>query len=227
MKKLFVCVAVLGLVAASASAEPVNTNDRSLAPMYTATAAPIDAGQARAPTPGIGIPYKNLAGTSFSAVSGTGGAVAIDDYNLAIGASASWELNQFRFIGGVANAGEVLFFTFFTPGFAFNDSFGVQFPQGGNFQWTITISTPSAHLVHNGDFVRMWADDGSVLTLSTGTWFMSTDAPTAGTTGNTYPGFQTTGGADLNAKFQLIVPEPATLAMFGMGVLTLVVRRRR
>lgn len=225
MKKLFVCVALLGLVAATASAELVNNNDRSTAPMYTATAQPMDTQQAR--FPGLGHPYVNTTfGSYLTAVSATGGSVSVDDYNLANG-SASWELTKFQFVGGVANAGEVLFFTFFTPGFAPADSFGVQFPQGGNFIWTITIGTPAAHVHHNGGYYRMWADDGSVLVLSTGTWFMDELAPTRGTTGPAYPGFSTTSGAPLNHKFQIVVPEPATLAMFGMGVLTLIVRRRR
>lgn len=223
MKKLFVCVAVLGLVAASASAEMVNNNDRSLAPIYTATAQPMDS-QAR--VPGLGHPYVNMTlGTSLSAVSATGGSVSVDDYNLG-GGSASWTLKKFRFVGGVAAAGQVLFFTFFTPSFAAQDSFGVQFPSGGNYIWTITISTPANHIHHNGGFYRMWADDGSVLVLSKGTWFMDSTAPTKGTTGPAYPGF-TNGGNPLNHKFAVIIPEPATLAMFGMGVLTLIVRRRR
>jgi hypothetical protein len=162
-------------------------------------------------------------GTNFS-MSATGGVVACDDYDSSSAAGIVTQIEQFRFVGGVANPLEVLFFTFFDTASNFVDSFGVQFGQGGDIIYTIDLGTPVS--VADNGFVQMWADDGSVVTTSTGTWFLNTAAPTIGTTDATPPGLTDGSGNYLDDKFEMTeVSEPASLALLGMGVLAFLRRR--
>ena len=240
MKKLLVCVVLLGLVASTASAEPfVNPNDRSQQTILTsATAEPIPGGPLRVADYPI-YSQMSLAGT-LAVATFTGGVVSADDYSGANAAPPNMPpypplppgisiMDHFQFVGGVSAPGEVLFLTFFDSAGSYVGSFGIQLPYGGAYIWTITGAggTSMQDPVSNIGFTQMWADDGSVVVLSTGIWYLDTAAPTVGTTGPTLPGFTTTGGAVLNHCFSILVPEPGTLALFGMGVMTLVVRRRR
>jgi len=228
MKKLLICVALMGLVAATASAEPfTNPGNRSLTANLEITATPLQGGTPRVADYPI---YENMGMTaSLYYVSFQGGAVSADDYNKFVpGQSTVYTMDHFQFIGGVAQPGQVMFFTFFDSNGSYVSSFGVQLPYGGGYIWTITGAGGGSmgRPVHFGGFVQMWADDGSVVVLSTGIWYLNSDAPTVCTTGPTYPGL-TVGGVYLDHKFAILVPEPGTLALFGMGIMTLVVRRRR
>ena len=49
-------------------------------------------------------------------------------------------LDQFVFVGGVDQAGGVVFFDFFDSSGAFIDGFGVQLSQDGTFIWTIDLT---------------------------------------------------------------------------------------
>ena len=227
MKKLLVCVALMGLVASTASAEPfVNPNDRTQAEIYTSVeATPLAGG---APRVGDYPIYQNLSMTaSLYSVSFAGGVVSADDYT-SIAPPGVTTMDWFRFIGGVGAPGQVMFFTFFDTAGSFINSFGIQLPYGGAYIWRITGAGGGSmnDPIGAGGFVQCWADDGSVVTLSTGIWFLNSDVPAVGTTGPTFPGL-TVGGVPLDHKFQIDVPEPGTLALFGMGVMTLLVRRRR
>jgi hypothetical protein len=214
------------LVATTASAEPfTNPNTRTLSSNIELTATPVGAGQPRVADFPL---YSNMTMTgSLYFVSFQGGAVSADDYNSGLGAGTA-TMDHFQFIGGVAAPGQVLFFTFFDTAGSYVSSFGVQLPYGGAYIWTITGAGGGSmnRPVGNAGFVQQWADDGSVVTLSTAIWYLNSDAPTVGTTGPTFPGL-TAGGVPLDHKFSILVPEPGSLALLGMGVMTLVVRRRR
>jgi hypothetical protein len=227
MKQLLVALGLVGLVAAVALAEPFTApRDRSDTPIYTSvTAEPIGGGNLRdAPFP----LYSNMTTTAtLFPVTFAGGAVSVDDYNLFDGMNPPYPpMYKFQFIGGVAQAGQAVFFTLYNYTGMTTGSFGVQLPYAGGYAWSITSAdgAPLSVPVRSQGYVQMWADDGSVLTPSTGIWYVNTDTPTVGTTGPTYPGL-THAGVYVNHKYSIHLPEPTTLLMFGLGALILARRR--
>jgi hypothetical protein len=139
---------------------------------------------------------------------GPGLMVGVEDYNLPTVASPI--LTEFQFVGGVAAAGQILWFDFYDDMGTYIDYAGVQFPQGGNYIWTITIGTPFA--IPDGGYMSMTAD--SYYSSSTGTWFMTQDPPAVGTTD----------GLENYAFSLTVLPEPASLLLVALGGLFL--RRR-
>jgi hypothetical protein len=175
-----------------------------------------------------GVIYSNMTlSTNYAQSSAaTGGVVSYDDYDSISTAGATTQIEEFRFVGGSDIAGGVVFFTFFDAASNFLDSFGILVPQAGNFIWTITMNTPVT--VADAGIVQMWSNDGTLTSypVTVGTWFLTPDAPTVGTT-TAFPGY--TGGdppVQLDHKFEMTeVPEPATLALLGLGALALIRRR--
>jgi hypothetical protein len=128
------------------------------------------------------------------------GALGFDDYATISGVN----FTKAKFVGGLTRASgllgssAVMWFEFFTPGFAFDTSYGVILPVPGNYIWTISGLTGA--FPHSG-FHQIVANST--------------------TTG----GGVTTGGAPLFQTFAFI-PEPTTLGLLGAGIL-LILRRRR
>ncbi len=175
-----------------------------------------------------GVIYSNMAlGTNYAVSSAaTGGVVSVDDYDSISTAGPITQIEQFKFVGGSNIVGGVIFFTFFDAASAYVDSFGVLLPQAGNFIWTINLSTPVS--VADAGYAQMWSNDGSLAgyPVTVGTWVLNALAPTVGTTGPTVPGLTDPSGAPLDHKFEMTeVPEPATLALLGLGALALIRRR--
>jgi hypothetical protein len=222
MKQVLLILAV-AVIASPATA----TIDRSNVPLLSAAASPPDTGKLGRAVSYNGVAYSNMSAFDDDpSVSGTSGAVSSDDYTSIVTDPDTILMSQFQFVGGVANADEVLFFDFYDTGGVYVDSFGVQFSEGGMFTWTVTMSVP--FVVPNAGRCDMWADDGSVLVVSKGTWFMNSAAPTIGTTGPTLPGYTDDLGKPLNHKFEIIsTPEPATISLLALGGLALLRRRPR
>lgn len=119
-----------------------------------------------------GVVYAHMGQVGLLAASDTGAPVGADDYDSIN--DGTIDLGRFRFIGGVAAPGQVVFFDFFDSGLNFVDGFGVALPMGGNFAWSITIN-PTIAIPDTGA-VQMTADAGA-----TATWFVGTEGPTVGT----------------------------------------------
>jgi hypothetical protein len=220
MKQSLVILAVV-VVAAPATA----AIDRSNAPLFPAAASPLDVGQLGLNADYNGVAYSNmsLAGPNYY-VDGTAGIVSSDDYASIVTAPDTILMKYFRFVGGVANPDEVLFFDFYDTGGTYVTSFGVQLPDGGPYNWGVTITTPFA--VPNAGRCDMWADDGSVITVSTGHWYLNAEVPTIGTTDPTYPGHTDGVGNYLDHKFEIeSIPEPASVVLLALGAVVAFRRR--
>jgi hypothetical protein len=221
MKKLLVTLAAVGLIAASATAAPV---DRSNTPIFTAE---ITQGSTH-----VNPIYSQMSNTppTFS-VSGpvSGGPASADDYDTTKNPGLYNDMFSFRFIGGSNIPNGVVFFTFFNTAFTSRiDSFGVRLPSAGNYIWTITITTPANLTFPDQGIVAMWGDTGFFGPPTQATWFVEHELPTIGTTSPAFPGYTDGSGAFLHHDFEInAIPEPATLAMLGLGVLTLISRKRK
>ncbi|MEM9373044.1 MAG: hypothetical protein AAGA55_05315 [Planctomycetota bacterium] len=148
--------------------------------------------------------------------------IGFDDYTSI--ASGTTQITEFRFVGGVAQAGGVMFVDFFDSSGAALDGFGIQLADAGNFIYTITVST--AVDVADVGFVQISLDDDGLFAdgvQTTGQWFLSAEAATIGANG---PDGGASAGA-LNHNFELTtVPAPSAAALLGLGGL-IAGRRRR
>jgi hypothetical protein len=211
--KTVVSLAVLALSAGMASAT-------IMLPSSAATATPIDVGQ-----------YQGRAGTNvytgqagpYSAFAVATGVASFDDYVST--QAAPFNLAQFVFVGGVAQAGGGMTVAFFDTAANPVSNFHITLPQAGDFIWTITLGTPpdgldSTFVAPQAGFVQITVD-----AANTGRWFFTSTAPTVGTNDVTVgSGSQLT--PQRNNAFSLVeVPAPGSLALLGLG--GLVARRRR
>lgn len=167
-------------------------------------------------------------GPIFSAMTGSFAAfsaanyLGFDDYDSIVdaGVEPTVPLDSLRFIGGVTAANASLDFNFYLPGGTTPVAgFSGTLPAAGNFIWTITnlgITIPS-----DGELEIL----GSTSTV-TGQWFLATAAPTLGTQSATVG--STAGGANaaFSHRFELSVPEPASLSAIALG-LPFFIRRRK
>ncbi|MBN4082638.1 PEP-CTERM sorting domain-containing protein [Phycisphaeraceae bacterium AH-315-B13] len=219
MTKTIIFVAGLA-VASSASADLTNAPISNLLDpsMYSINAQEIG-------SPDLGgiaaVHYSNMGG-AFATFGPQAGFSGFDDYQSTAGADMT--LTEMRFVGGVDTTGGVAFFQFFDAASSFVSSFGIAFPQAGNFIWTITIG--SAPTVAENGLIQMIGDDlGAFGPATLSEFFLIDSAPTVG-------------GSDINVggnpgthnqAFELTgdpIPAPASVALLGLGGLAAVRRRR-
>jgi len=131
-------------------------------------------------------------------------------------------MDSFRFVGGVDQAGGVVFFDFFDAGGLFVDGFGVQLSSAGNFIYNITINSPFD--VAGAGFVQMSVDDENLAgagSATTGRWFLGNAGATIGDAG------LAEASPDFNFNFEINgVPAPGAFALLGLGGLVATRRRR-
>jgi hypothetical protein len=212
MKNLVVCGLALAACAGGASAMTISaqpiTGNTGFVPRNVSVFSTLTGGYA-----------------SFAAATGI---VGFDDYQTTNLADGTTLLAQFKFVGGVTTVGGHVDFQFYDPtGSTVLNTVGVNFPQVGNFIWTITLGalpdgSDSTFLIPtNGVFAAQ------VDAATTGQFFLTAagnPAPLAGTTSPTYGAGS---GLGRNQAFELIaVPAPGAAALLGLGGL-LTVRRRR
>jgi hypothetical protein len=156
-------------------------------------------------------PYGALAAASFS---------HRDDYaSTATGAGGIFPLHSIRFVGGVEVVGGILDFFLLDSNEQTVSSFGVQFPNAGNFIWTITLTNPLP--AANSGFFQVQTRD-----LTTGQWFATVTPANPGS--NSFSsGYGSTFDPQRIGAFELReVPAPGALALLGLGGLFAARRRR-
>lgn len=168
----------------------------------------------------IGTLYSNMgSGTGYVAFTGATGPIGFDDYDT--GFTGMQTLDTFSFVGGVAAAGEVLFFEFYDSASNFVDAFSIAFGGGGNFIYTISGGggAPIGTAFDSAGIVQVIADAGS-----TGQWFLADAGPTVGTEdaffGGNFDGIYSH-NFELNG-----IPAPGALALLSLGGLVATRRRR-
>ncbi len=137
--------------------------------------------------------------------------------------SGDFGLDQCVFVGGLDQAGGVMFFDFFSSAGDFIDGFGVQLDEAGSFIWTIDLSE-TMDIASDG-LVRMSIDDEDLAgagSMAAGRWFLGNNGATVGDAG------LAEGDPDFNFAFELNsnVPAPGSLAVLGLGALGASRRRR-
>lgn len=206
MRGLLALAALAGT--ASADIIPVPSNQT----MFSATATDLDA-----PTPRGAPVYSSIPGPYFAFAAGA--FAHRDDYVTSLGGPGNFTCDALRFVGGVTAVGMILDFFLLDPLNNVVSSFGVTFPQAGNFIWTITLGAglPAAQI---GQF-QIQNRAGS-----TGQWFMTTTAPSVGTN-NALAGHGSTLTPPGYGAYELQnLPAPGALALLGLGGL-MAARRRR
>jgi hypothetical protein len=166
-------------------------------------------------------------GPIFSALAGPYAAFAVstqlgfDDYNSIVDYSLEpvVPLYEMSFVGGVTAAGMSLQFDFFTPSNLTTpySTFSSTFGTAGNYIWTVTnvgIDIPSDGVI----------DVNGVTTADTGLFFLGTTAPSIGTQDPVFT--DVSGSTAYSHRFELVVPEPASLSAIALA-LPLFIRRRK
>lgn len=221
-----ISTAALLVAAGAAVAAPVGI-DRSGFEIYTGQATALDSASVN----------RGVSATRYSDIDpGAGGYVSFPDTAvtvdgaLAVAGTADYTstttsnitMDSFRFVGGVDQAGGVVFFDFFDAGGVFVDGFGVLLADAGTFIYNITINTPFD--VAGSGFVQMSVDDEDLAgagSTAAGRWFLGNAGATVGDAGFAEA------APDFNFNFEINgVPAPGAFALLGLGGLVATRRRR-
>jgi hypothetical protein len=177
-------------------------------------------------------PYAGRAGpTVFSSVPGpysafgvATGVASFDDYVSTQG--AAFNLAQFQFVGGVAQAGGGITVAFFDTASNPVNSFHTTLPSAGDFIWTITLGAQadggdSTFSINPAGFVQITID-----AANTGRWFFTSTLPATGSDDVTIGTGSTLNPQRNNAYGLIMVPAPAGTALLGLGLFAASRRRR-
>ena len=104
--------------------------------------------------------------------------------------TASVQLSQLRFVGGVTAVGQTIDFNFYDMSSVWQSGFSVAFSQAGNYIWTIT---GLSNTVPDHGMLELSSPNG------TGQWFLSDGTPTAGTND---PAVGYGSGSNMSQKFE-------------------------
>lgn len=243
MKAVTTSVALIGVGAMAATAMG---RDRSDTPIYDAVGVPITAGQGGGGySPAGANPFYSSIGSigdgtndwAFNSGGTWTAATATtfppdnfleDDYGSVAG--GPFALEKFVFVGGVGYSyGGVAFFDVYDAGGNYVDGFGVNFPQGGNFIWTITIGNPAGLVMPVNGSIQAYgyALTGYYNPVSF-TWFVDADGGNIGTNVD-LGGVEDGSAAETIFAYELhgyVIPAPGALALLGLAGLAGSRRRR-
>ena len=187
---------------------------------YSLTYEPIGSGSG--PRDPIG--WSNIDQTgNISGIQGTNTIVGYEDYQSSTavwGSGPTFTLTTFKFIGGVSAPNQVVFFNFYdsatTPdGLSYYLYIGAQFPNAGNYIWTLNLSTPQT--VDTNGFIEFDANDYGY-GVPTLTIFEDDSGPSVGTSAAA-PNDPYTCSFEFQGT-----PEPASVLLLGLA--GLLIRRR-
>lgn len=159
----------------------------------------------------------------YAAFTAASGSLGFDDYVTTVfGQSDVMLLSSFRFVGGVTEIGDIIFFDFYDSLETYVDGFGVQFTQAGNFIWTITIN--DEFIAPTGGVVQLTAPTNQGTNgSSAGQWFLSTTIPTIGIESR---GYGSTSTHSHRFETTAAIPEPASVSILLLAAMGLIRRRR-
>lgn len=230
MKKALLLCAIVAL-AVPAMADLVPPDNRANLPIITPSSwVPLGEGGPRVGPAVYDSIGPGTAGYIADPTPAAVGSLGWDDYDTISGVN----LTAAKFVGGGTAAGAVFWFDFFTytgftpgsnpTGMSYASGFGVVLPQAGNWIWTITFSAPPFVIPHTG-LMQITANSTYTPypTTIAGQWFLtSPDAVIVGTNLISHGGDP----GQLVKCFAFHIPEPTTLALLGLGLGVVLIRRR-